>query len=105
MTRNREGSKDCFLDDWPQIQPSSSSQAASSSVTLPTPDGSWLFDDFFQRKDRKGDLERDRDPLPFGGLVVVVGVRDVVDGLAERPVEDAATGVRHTNSKRTTHHE
>ena len=105
MTRNREGSKDCFLDDWPQIQPSSSSQAASSSVTLPTPDESWLFDDFFQRKDRKGDLERDRDPLPFGGLVVVVGVRDVVDGFAERPVEDAATGVRHTNSKRTTHHE
>lgn len=53
-------------------------------------------------------MERDRDPLPFGGLVVVVvvvaevGVRDDADGLAER-LEDAATWrqrtQRHTNSK------
>lgn len=50
-------------------------------------------------------MERDRDPLPFGGVVVVVvvGVRGDADGLAERPVDDAATGVRHTNSKRTRH--
>ncbi len=51
-------------------------------------------------------MERDRDPLPFGGLVVVVmvvGVRDDADGLAERLVDDAAIRVsgQNTNSKRT----
>jgi len=39
--------------------------------------GSWLFDDFFHRNERKGDLERDRDPLVFVGLVAVAAeVRD-----------------------------
>ena len=52
--------------------------------------GSWLFDDFFHRNERKGDLERDRDPLAFVGLVaVVVEARDD-EGRAER-LDDAAT--------------
>lgn len=45
-------------------------------------------------------MERDRDPLPFGGLVVVVvGVRDDADGLAERLVDGAAIRRQRTEHK------
>ena len=52
--------------------------------------GSWLFDDFFHRNERKGDFERDRDPLVFGGLVAVAAEARDDEGRAVR-VDDVAT--------------
>ena len=95
------------MRQWDLIQPSSSLYAASSSeAALPTALGSWLFDDFFHRKERKGDFDRERVPLPFGGVVVVelvvaeVGVRDVVVGLTDR-VDVAAAAYAKTQRSQT----